>query len=69
MVTAPGSGQQLQHYVPPGAKTSRYIDGYAYVAPCTGHPLCIPADARYRSGMPFCPACVNLSPTASRPKR
>ncbi len=59
MISTPGTpGSTLQHLIQPGAETRPYALTYAYVAPCVGHPLCIPADARYRSGIPQCSQCA-----------
>lgn len=56
----PGPGGQVQHFIPPRSETRPYALTYAYVAPCSDHPLCIPADDRYRRGIPLCPACARL---------
>lgn len=61
MISTPGTpGGVTQHFIPPNTATRPYALSNAYVAPCSDHPLCIPADARYREGIPRCPACSRL---------
>jgi hypothetical protein len=61
MISTPGTpGPVLQHFIPPHADTRPYALTEAYVAPCIGHPLCIPASRQYREGIPCCPACGRL---------
>lgn len=62
MISTPGTpGEVTQHFIPPRAETRPYALSHAYVAPCSNHPLCIPADKRYRQGIPVCPACARLT--------
>ena len=61
MVSVPGTAQ-MQHFIPVLAETRPYALSHAYVAPCANHPLCIPADANYRRGIPGCPACMRQNP-------
>lgn len=59
MISTPGTpGEVTQHFIPPRSKTESYALSYAYVAPCSGHPLCIPASEKYRRGIPACAACM-----------
>lgn len=61
MISVPGTpGQVTQHFIPPLTATRPYASSHAYVAPCGAHPLCIPADASYREGIPLCPACSTM---------
>lgn len=61
MISTPGTpGGVVQHFIPPLSATRPYALSHAYVAPCSGHPLCIPADAKYRDGIPLCPDCRKL---------
>lgn len=62
MVTVPGTPFGLvQHFIPPKASTRAYALSHAYVAPCSGSPLCIPADRNYRQGIPLCEFCSKLT--------
>jgi hypothetical protein len=58
MISTPGTpGGVTQHFIPPLSATRPYALSHAYVAPCDGHPLCIPADSKYRRGIPVCEVC------------
>jgi len=64
MISVPGTpGQVTQHFIPPRSATRSYASSYAYVAPCGARPLCIPADANCRRGIPLCPACSTMPKT------
>ena len=61
MISVPGTpGQVTQHFIPPNTATRPYALSHAYVAPCGAHPLCIPADAKYRRDVPICPTCSTM---------